>query len=256
MSTRRLQILSPEKHANPGPEWLGGVLDDFRANLLDPEYPCNFGRNALRHGDMYTSWIDHDATGARPSTLPEDVADFLDRTKLAPQRRSPLALFVEPGPQPPTEGRLDAKFWSILQYLHDNDDRPWPADLPENPDESGWEFCYHGSSLFVFALVPTNTDRMSRGLCSCLALMFQPRAVFRGIEVGSPPGDMARRGIRKRLARWDSVGPHPSMGHYGEISDDEWRQYFIGDGYADLHERCPFISRHQPPIDHSTPYER
>jgi FPC/CPF motif-containing protein YcgG len=240
----RLQILRPDRGWNPGPAWLGDRLEDFRKNLLNPEFPCNFGRVALDHRELYLTWVDD----TDPSTLPADLADFLERSQREPEKRSPLAVFVQPADPPRTDVELDEQFWSLLQYLHDHDDQPWPEDLPRNPDEEGWQFSFHGASMFVFALVPTNRLRRSRNLCDCLVLIFQPRSVFAGIEVGTPGGNLARQGIRRRLAGWDPVGPHPSFGHHGVLSTDEWRQYFITDENSDVHATCPF-SPNQDRVD-------
>jgi uncharacterized protein len=236
MPEQRLQILPPDQGHGPGPDWLRSAVRDFRGDLLNVAFPCNFGRVALERGELHLTWVDHE----RPSTLPADLAAFLDRTTAEPDKRQPLAVFVEPAPRPLTEGQLDEQFWSLLQYLHDHDDRPWPDDVPAEPDGAGWQFSFHGESMFVFALVPSIKLRRSRRLCDSMVLIFQPRHVFAGIEVGTPGGNAARQGIRRRLAHWDSVGPHPSFGDTSVLSTDEWRQYFITDESSDLHSACPF----------------
>ncbi|NJP96266.1 YqcI/YcgG family protein [Nonomuraea sp. FMUSA5-5] len=236
LSVDRLQILDPDPGWSVGPQWLRTALAEFRRDLLNPGYPCTFGRHALRAGDMHMTWVAHDDL----STLPGDLTAFVDRVSPEPERRQPLIVFVEPSPRMTTAADYDRRFWEILEYLHLHDDRPWPADVPADPDDPGWQFCFHGTSLFVFALAPSNRLRRSRRHPSCLVLSFQPRTVFDGIGVGTPAGNVTRTRIRDRLRRWDLVGRHPSMGEFDEMSDDEWRQYFITDDDADLHDRCPF----------------
>ncbi|WP_084960752.1 YqcI/YcgG family protein [Thermoactinospora rubra] len=233
----RLRILNPDPGWSVGPAWLREALDHFRRDLLDPGYPCTFGRHALRAGDMHMTWVDRDDL----STLPGDLAAFVDKAATEPERRQPLIVFVEPPARPVTARHHDRRFWEILQYLHRHDDRPWPDDVPADPKDPGWQFCFHGTSLFVFALTPANRLRRSRRHRTCLVLSFQPRWVFDGIGVGTPAGNVTRRRIRERLDRWDMIGRHPSMGELDEMSDDEWRQYFITDDNTDLHDSCPFV---------------
>jgi FPC/CPF motif-containing protein YcgG len=235
----RLQILDPDTGGNVGPEWLKDALADFRNHLLHPGYPCTFGRHALKCREMHMTWVDRDD----PSTLLVDLAAFVERVTPEPQRRQPLVVFVEPPQIEATARHFDWEFWSLLQYLHDHDDQPWPADVPPDPADPGWQFCFHGTSLFVFGLAPTNKLRRSRHHRSCLVLSFQPRTVFDGIGVGSAAGNVARRRIRERLADWDLISPHASMGELDQMAADEWRQYFITDENTDLHRRCPLQSR-------------
>jgi FPC/CPF motif-containing protein YcgG len=234
--TQRLQILRPERGWNPGPEWLGPALDEFRANLGHPEYPCNFGRHALEHRELFVTWVD----GDEPVTLLDDLAAFVDNAQLDEHKRKPLAVFFRPPARPRTSEQYDEQFWALLQYLHDHDDRPWPDDVPHDPHDDGWMFAFHGVPLFVFALNPANRLRHSRNLCRCLVVVFQPRTVFAGIEVGTPAGDATRRGIRRRLAKWDPIPAHPSFGALDSLSLDEWRQYFLTDDNSDLHGKCPW----------------
>ncbi|WP_328610669.1 YqcI/YcgG family protein [Amycolatopsis sp. NBC_00345] len=233
MLTRRLQTLSQDRDDDlQGPSWLGEVVHQFRENLADSEYPCNFGRTALKRGDMHLTWVDRDD----PSSLPDDMRAFVETATATPGTRQPLAVFVEPGPV--TESGHEDRFWSMMRYLLDHDSRPWPEGAPQDPADPAWEFCFHGESIFVFALSPDNRLRRSRNLCDSLVLIFQLRSVFTGIEVGTQAGDVARQRIRTRLEQWDGIGRHPSMGAHDVSSDEEWRQYFFTDA-DESPAQCP-----------------
>ena len=231
---RVFRVAAPDPPAD-GPDWLPAVLDRFRTNLADPGYPCNFGRYALQHDELYGSWVDRDGD---LDPLRGDLAAFLDGTRPYPRRRMVLAAFLAPEPATDHAGH-GRRFWSTLQFLHDHDDRPWPADIPAAPSDAHWEFSYHGTPMFVFAAAPTHRARRSRNLGPGLVLLFQPRNVFAGIEGGTRAGTKARRNIRRDLAAWDTVDPHPSMGDYGDPSNYEWTQYYIADDASALHRSCP-----------------
>jgi len=206
MTENHLQIFEPELGVGPGPEWLAEAMDDYRIHVLQQAYPCNFGRRSLEKRELYMTWVDPD----RPDTLPGDVAEFMEITQTDRLGREPLAI------------------------------RPWPEDIPEEPDEEGWMFSFHGVEMFVFALVPTHRLRRSRYAGPALVIMLLPKSVFVGVEVGTPAGNAARLGIRKRLAEWDQpIEFHPSVGVYDVMSTEEWRQYFLTEDSSDMHETCP-----------------
>ena len=114
------------------------------------------------------------------------------------------------------------------------------------PDDGDWEFCFHGTQMFVFAATPTHELRISRQLGPGMILLFQPRNVFHGIEGGTPGGIAARNRIHDRLRKWDLVPPHPAMGAYGDPAHPEWRQYFIGDHDRSVHSSCPLTEASHP----------
>jgi FPC/CPF motif-containing protein YcgG len=237
MSEHGLRIFEREPDANPLlPTWLGPAMDCFREQVTNRGYPCTFGRRALIDRELWLTWV----SPGDPSTLPHDLSAFLDTTLEAPGRQ-PLAVFVEPTAEPRTHEEYDELFWSLLQCVHDHDDRPWPADVPEDPHEEGWQFCFHGTPMFVFALVPTNVLRRSRNVGDCLVILFVPKYLFGGIEVGTSVGNSARIGIRKRLERWDAVPMHPSLGSIDVFSEREWEQYVIPDDDSDMHDTCPLV---------------
>jgi len=216
-----------------GPQWFVAGVRALRETLQQREYPCHFGRQALERGQLMATY----ATLDDLSTLPDALAFFLDNTPRVPGGRHLLCAFIRTGGH--AHGEYDRGFWRVLQYLHDHDPRPWPAQFPTSPNDPMWEFCFGGEAMFVFGAAPTHLLRASRNLGEDLVMLFQPRSVFLDILGGTPAGTAARARIRARLRDWDLASPHPSMGDYGEPSNFEWRQYFIPDDDSDLHPTCP-----------------
>jgi uncharacterized protein len=238
MSENRLRILEPERGVNPAePGWLGLAMDSYREHVGDRGYPCIFGRRALLGRELWLTWVDPDD----PSTLPRDMASFLDQT-LDVRGGQPLAVFVKPAAQPRTHDEHDRVFWSLLQYAQDHDDRPWPENVADDPGQEGWEYCFHGAPLFVFAMLPTNVLRRSRNVCDCLVIMFVPKYVFDSIPVGSRGGNAVRKTIRDKLSLWDPVAIHPSLGTIEVMSAHEWEQYVLTDDDSDMHGTCPLTA--------------
>lgn len=218
--------------------WFDDALRIFRSEVGDPEYPCHFGRRALNQGELFVTSVHRDS----PERLAAPLAAFLDYVRPSPQRRQVLAAFVNTGGTGPHRANGDL-FWSFLQTLHERDDAPWPKGMTTNPSDPDWEFCFHGTPMFVFSAAPTHRLRRSRNLGEALVLLFQPRNVFLGVEGGTRAGTAARRRIRDRLTAWDIGRVHPAMGDYGDPSNLEWRQYVIPENGVDIYPACPFQPR-------------
>jgi uncharacterized protein len=215
-------------------EWWANSLRSFKAKVSRRDYPCHFGRLALARGELYATFFE-DAV----ELLARPLTGFLDLSRRHLDRRMVLAAFQRPDERPADEWSYAEQFWQVLQSLHDADTADWPAGFPRHPEDSAWEFSFHGVPMFVFAAAPSYDQRASRSLGPGLVLLFQPRNVFVGIEGGTPRGMAARQVIRDRLDRWDTVPPHPDLGDYGDPSNHEWRQYFIPDDQSRLYESCP-----------------
>jgi len=230
-----------ETRVNGLPHYLREALPAFRENVGDGAYPCYFGRRALEQRELFVTHINK----AGMPQFAETLAGFLDYVGPTPQRRQVLAAFAEPAGEQ-THDAYGRRFWSILDWLQDHDQQPWPSDVPRDPRDPAWEFCFNGTPMFVFAAAPTYRSRRSRRLGNCLVLLFQPRNVFTGIEGGTPAGRVARRRIRDTLAGWDSAPAHPAMGDYGDPSNFEWRQYYIADDQSDMYAVCPLSAHARP----------
>jgi uncharacterized protein len=223
--------------AEPAP-WWSQSLRQFKESVGQREYPCHFGRLALARGELFAAF-----PGPTTASLAQRLSWFLDMSRRCLDRRLVLAAFCEPRTQPVSESAYAEQFWQVLQELHDADAAEWPADIPHDPEDSTWEFAFHGVPMFVFAAAPSYARRASRNVGPGLVVLFQPRNVFDGIEGGTPRGMAARQIIRRRLNQWDTVPVHPDLGDYGDPANSEWRQYFIPDGPGRLQEKCPLQIR-------------
>lgn len=142
------------------------------------------------------------------------------------------------GPRPLDEYR--DRFWAVLAALRQRDSAEWPDEVPNEPEDSSWEFCFAGTPVFVVCNTPSHRARRSR-YAEVMTLTFQPRWVFRGIEGGTASGEAARRTIRQRLRSYDDLAPSPELRDYGAEGNREWTQYFLDDRNEAIpaQARCP-----------------
>lgn len=219
----------------PLPDWFAKSYAEFRERITDPKYPCYFGSAAERQGDLFYTYVND----GEWTQVPETLAHFLASARKEPQRRQVLTLFVRPEVGTRSHQFYARKFWALLQFLHEHDPQQWPHGLTRDPGNPLWEFVFAGCPMFVFATVPSHRRRKSRNLGQSMAILFQPRTVFAGIEGNTPAGTTARAIIRDRLAQWDDVPPHEYLGSFGDTSNREWKQYFLPDNDGRGPRECP-----------------
>ncbi|MDT8913085.1 YqcI/YcgG family protein [Amycolatopsis sp. PS_44_ISF1] len=225
------------------PDWGRECLDELVSTLLSRQspFPCTFAVAAAKKNTLRFGFIDDldDEAAWKPllRILSEYLAEYRDIS-----RDTSLAVFFPPEPGTRTLAEYNAKFWSVLQYLHDNDPGRWPRDLPADAEDPLWEFAFGDTSIFVVCNTPAHATRHSRHSSGFL-ITFQPRWVFEGLEPETPRGTSARRVIRKRLRAYDGMEPSRHLGDYGNEENREWRQYFLPDDNTSEMPRCPFLNR-------------
>jgi FPC/CPF motif-containing protein YcgG len=213
------------------PDWLAAHWHSFRDGLLgernDTPFPCFFGAESVRNGDpLYT---------AVPSTTDKDALLNLGRTLLEyfdtyrehSDRASLVAFFDSPAGL--TEREYHERLWNVLQFLHVHDPEPWPEEIPTDPDDAHWEFCFGGEPMFPTCRAPFYEQRKSRYSPIGLEITFQPRALFENLDVtaDTEAGQRARDLIQDRLDEYDGVCPHADLGDWGVEGDREWPQYML-----------------------------
>lgn len=221
------------------PAWLDRSYASFREKVINPAYPCFFGTQAERRGEMFYTAV----SPREPGALARPLETFVRLGRNPRHRRFNLAAFYEPIDQPASHEELNDWFWSELRALHAADrhhDAHGPFAQPDNPD---WEFCYHGCQMFVVVTSPTYRQRRSRCLGPGIVLLFQPRAVFLDLITSKPIAVGVRDRIRQRLRAWDLTPPHPDLGLYGDPGNREWKQYCLPDDETPLLGACPFLTR-------------
>lgn len=134
-------------------------------------------------------------------------------------------------------------FWQLLSQTTEYDTEPWPADLPEEPTDHLWEFCFAGEPYFVYCGTPAHELRQSRYF-PYMMLAFTPRWVLKEFNARTRQAEHTKGLIRQRLAQYDPVPPHPDLKFYGAEDNYEWKQYFLRDNTESL-SKCPFARRHK-----------
>lgn len=238
MRTTSHKLLEKHEMIDPDkiPKWLIKEYQQFHQTVTDKTFPCYFGMTAEKNNELRYSYLQRDDWSHLPQTIEAFLALF-DTPQLT---RHGFFLFVEPEQEEKSIEYYRAYFWEILQYLHNQDNKPWPRDYPLDPDHHLWAFSFAGEPFFVFGNAPAYKQRKTRDLGNSLVLGFQPRRIFEGLEGTSEGGLMSREKVRQRVEKWDNLPKHPNISHYGDPEHREWKQYFIGDDSKPIEGTCPF----------------
>ena len=158
--------------------WKLEAYEQYKARLRAPEYPCFFGQGGEARGEMLYTFV-------AKSGLNEFVTNmqqFVSLIGAPPHERSSLVAFFEPDPSITDHGSFVARFWHVLQFLHEHDRNPATERTPDHPL---WEFAFEGCEMFVVGASPTYQRRRSRNLGPCVVLVCdaQQRAVFEAYVV-------------------------------------------------------------------------
>ncbi|QZP37322.1 YqcI/YcgG family protein [Halobaculum magnesiiphilum] len=247
--------------ADDAPEWLTRHVETFTGALTGERngtpFPCHFGTNAVERGDLLyaavPSLTDPDALFGFRDALLEYLDTYQSHAELAP-----LVTFFAPpeavgeggGVEAVPEADWHEALWHVLQFLHVNDPEPWPEDVPTDPDDPHWEFCFGGTPMFPTSRAPFYDDRRSRYCPVGLEITFQPRDVFDGLTHDTEAGARAREVIQGRLGDYDGVCPHADLGDYGVEGDREWRQYLFSADESQFPDECPLtVTREVTALD-------
>lgn len=101
-----------------------------------------------------------------------------------------------------------------------------PCSRLSQPDDPEWMLSLEGVGLFLNFSSPAHQARRSRHVGSAFTVIAQARESFDRLGRSS---DKSRAEIRRRLAEYDSLPPHPALARYGDPEAREALQYFLGD---------------------------
>jgi uncharacterized protein len=100
------------------------------------------------------------------------------------------------------------------------------SGCPVSSQDPEWTLELDGLELFLNFSSPRHRCRRSRDVGPAFTIIAQPRESF---DKGGRSRPAARALIRRRVADYDDVPPHPALGSYGDPSNREALQYFLGD---------------------------
>ncbi len=234
--------MSPPKVISPMPAWGKPVLSHFTNDMtsIESPFPCILGVEGLKKGHIRFAFIENHNEKGEIRKLSEYLKLYLRNARHFGKYTS-LVVFFKPSYPLLSVENYEKQFWHVLQNLNKCDEQPWPEAIPHSPEESRWEFSFHGEPMFVVCNTPVHKKRKSR-YSSTFMMTFQPRWVFEGLNGETKKGKHVKQAVRKRLKNYDEIDAHPLLAWYGAEDVLEWKQYFLRDNNREQLTKCPFYT--------------
>lgn len=210
-------------------------------------FPCIFARNAVKRGDLRFLLIPYELENSRYelNLLASGLRTYIDQIDIdaldVNHNRSLLVLF-EPVATLTTTDQFKQIFIEAMQYLLDEDRRPWPSHVSKDPTHRTWTMCFHGCELFVNVSHPAHVLRRSRNIGEGMALVINPRKIFDVAAHANQQGSAITARIRQNIDVYDDVTHSGLLGSY-VLGEAQWQQYMIPDNNEDAPLECPLHFR-------------
>ncbi|MDO7905575.1 YqcI/YcgG family protein [Paenibacillus sp. JX-17] len=223
----------------PLEDWKKEACLAFASKMSNREarFPCIPATHAFAQGHLRYSFVSHPWSGSAGREMAEILAEY-GRSSRSFGDYSSLVIFFEPEEEIRSVLEYENVFWSLLSDVSQLDSMPWPEDIPEDPHQPMWEFCYEDERYFVYCGTPAHHARQSRSF-PYFMLALTPRWVLTRWNANPQKAAAIAPRIRSRLKAYDAVPAHPELKQYGAQGNLEYKQYFLRDDDTSP-GGCPF----------------
>nr|WP_226617650.1 YqcI/YcgG family protein [Cytobacillus firmus] len=219
-------------------DWQLNALNKFQKKMTDKEkpFPCipatiGFANNQLRYG-----FADDPGDPASIQQTASILKEFTKHSRNYGNYTS-LIIFYKLKDHLSVE-EYEQLFWDQLTGLSEIDEVEWPKEIPKDPHQALWEFCFHGEKYFMYCATPAHKNRQSRHF-DTMMLAITPRWVLQEFMKKETLASRIKNQVRNRLLKYDTIPVHPDLNSYGAEDNFEWKQYFLRDDETTI-SKCPF----------------
>ncbi|WP_440109247.1 YqcI/YcgG family protein [Paenibacillus sp. QZ-Y1] len=229
-----------ENEEAPLEAWKRDAYRLFASKMSDREarFPCIPATQAFALGHLRYGFVSPPGSESASRILSNIITEYGQSSRSFGQYSS-LVIFFEKEQEIRDVIGYETLFWDLLSQIRSLDDKPWPQDIPEDPEQSMWEFCFSDERYFVYCGTPAHTSRQSRSF-PYFMLAMTPRWVLDIWNAHPQKAEAIAPKIRERLAAYDTVPAHPELKQYGAQGNLEYKQYFLRDDDT-APSKCPFL---------------
>ena len=222
--------------------WERAMMQEFEMKMSDKKrpFPCipatiGFSMNHLRYG-----FIGDPTEDKTTEELSDILKEFTLQSKAYGKYTSLIVFyhFSDEFIHSAKVNHYEQLFWEKLSKLSAVDEMDWVGDIPQDPEDPLWEFCFHGEKYFMYCATPSHQFRQSRNF-KTMMLAITPRWVLKEFNKKESFANNIKSQIRKRITDYDTIDIHPDLNTYGAEENLEWRQYFLRDDETTI-SKCPY----------------
>lgn len=226
-------------------DWRFDAFQKLDELLSDPAFPCLFGRRAWRDKSALLLFCSHVECGGTEHfrTGVQRYTEWVKATSVKERLFAPLIVFVNERLGSRRESHHN-NAWKLLQGLLDADATPWPKNVPKDPNDPRWSFCFNGMQLFFNISTPAHETLRSRRLGNYLNFIVNPRENFDVVASSQDKGGkLVRQKIRDRVSEYNAGFVPPELGFFGDRDNFEWKQFQLGEPDLPGPTSCPLKFR-------------
>jgi len=210
--------------------------NSFRAQVLDPDFPCIGGKAAV-NGGTYRFGLYAEMNS--PATTAGLAHDLWEYARELPTFGTDYATFAASFVTPDVTGEREWErlLWAQLQSLHelDREHHVWDPAVASDPADTGFSFSFAETAFFVVGLHPASSRRARRFRWA--TLVFNAHAQFERLREQNQFERLQETVRARDLKLQGSL--NPNLSDFGEAS--EARQY--SGRPVEENWRCPFSAR-------------
>ncbi|MEH7012861.1 YqcI/YcgG family protein [Neobacillus niacini] len=227
--------------------WQKDALNKFDERMKDKEkpFPCIPATMGYHLNRFCFGFVTNPENPIACDELASLLKDYSNIYKSIGTYTS-LIIFYEPSPEKGNDSSVEQyeqAFWKQLNQLSKLDEVKWPSNIPTDPTQPMWEYCFHGEQYFMYCATPSHIKRNSRHF-PYFMLAITPRWVLEKFTSSPLHAEKIKTKIRERLVNYDSITINPDLNTYGKNDNYEWKQYFLRDDDSTL-SKCPFHKKNR-----------
>ncbi|WP_458122852.1 YqcI/YcgG family protein [Paenibacillus sp. Z3-2] len=229
-----------ENEECPLEAWKRDAYHLFSSKMSDREarFPCIPATQAFALDHLRYGFVSNFGDESAERYVSDMLKEYGDSARSFGEYSS-LILFFEKEKEIRDVLAYEKAFWDLLIQIRRLDNKPWPKDIPEDPEHPMWEFCYNNERYFVYCGTPAHISRQSRNF-PYFMLALTPRWVLDIWNAQPQRAAAIAPRIRARLAAYDIIPAHPELKQYGSQDNLEYKQYFLRDDDT-VPSKCPFL---------------
>ncbi|MDR6717556.1 YqcI/YcgG family protein [Paenibacillus sp. 2003] len=213
-------------------------LFSFKMSDREARFPCIPATQAFALGHLRYGFVSNFGDESAERNVSDILKEYGECSRSFGEYSS-LILFFEKEKEIRDVLAYEKAFWDLLSQIRHLDNKPWPKDIPEDPEHPMWEFCYNDERYFVYCGTPAHMSRQSRNF-PYFMLALTPRWVLDTWNAQPLKAAAIAPRIRARLAAYDTIPAHPELKQYGSQGNLEYKQYFLRDDDT-APSKCPFL---------------
>lgn len=232
-----MRLYNLENDIEEVPEWVRLSFKEFRKTMTSSSepFPCHFAKTGIEKSSFRYTYI-MDGELEKPEIFKEALITYLNTYKTI-RWPSVLVVFIENKGEELLNAH-ELRFWNILQYLVNSDEHSWPIDIPNNPEDYRWQFCFHNTPIFITGHSATYKNRKSRHSSSDMMMVIQTMDTLQPVTGDTKRADLIRKTIRSRVNDYDKIPVSKLIGAYPNEDSKEWKQFWLPDENIDKMQ-CP-----------------